>query len=982
MEAEEVERLVTFQIETGLNGAAKLRRIRSSSMAGYSIVWVEFDWGTDIYRARQVVTEKLPAIQTKLPFDVGEPTLAPVTSIMGEIMLVGVTTKQDKNGEDHLSPLQIRTLTDWEIIPRLKAINGVAQVIAIGGEYKQYQVLAQPDKMKYFDVTLENLVQAIEESNVNAPGGFSSDYGNQYVIKGEGRIKHLSDLEEALVLRKGDFPVKVKDVAQVRIGAADRIGEGSLNLQTAVIISVFKQPQTNTVLLTEDIESALSEMEGSLHGGLEVHKGIFRQADFINTSISNLQRTLLEGAFFVLIILLLFLMNWRTTAISLLAIPISLLVAIGFLYAFGYTINTMSLGGMAIAIGVLVDDAVIDVENVFKRLRQNARLPSGERKHALRIVFDASLEIRSSIINATFIIIVSFIPLFFLSGIEGRLLQPLGIAFIVSLLASLVVAITITPVLCSYLLNREKLLLRHANGTVVESFLQKGYGAMLKRILKVPVLPIGIGILILAFSIYIAFGLGRSFLPAFNEGSLAVSALGLPGMSLEESSKGSGLVDEILLSFPEVETVSRRTGRTEMDEHAQGVHSSEIDAPFRLNGRSKGDFMKEVREKLSLVPGMNITIGQPISHRIDHMLSGTRAAIALKIFGPDLSQLFTYGKIIQREIEKIPGLVDISVEQQIEVPQIRISPKRELLSKYGLTIGDFARFIDVGFAGETVSQVYEGQRSFDLIVRLHPEFRGTITNMKRALIDLPGGKKMPLEQLADFQSLSTPHTINRENVQRKVVVSANIAERDLRSTVNEIKKVLDLELKLPEGYRIEYGGQFESEERASQLLLLASIFAAFIIFLLLISEFKDLKLALIVLLNLPMALIGGVLIIQFTSGIVSIASTIGFISLFGIASRNGILLISRYQALQEEKKPLTWIIIEGSKDRLTPILMTAMTTALALLPLALAYEESGNEIQSPMALVILGGLVSSTILNLLIIPSVYFLMEKSGNSKI
>lgn len=976
MEAEEVERLVTFPIETGLNGSANVRRIRSSSMAGFSIVWVEFDWGTDIYRARQVVTEKIPTIQTNLPNEVDEPTLAPVTSILGEIMLLGIKAKLDVPTQDQLSPLDIRTIADWEIIPRLKAVNGVAQVIAIGGEYKQYQVLAQPNKMKYYGVSMKALLEAVEESNVNARGGFFNDYGNQYVIKGDSRIQSLAELEDALVLRKGDFPVKIKDLATVQIGAADRIGEGALNAQPAVILSIFKQPQTNTVRLTENIESALNELASTLPEGLEIQTGIFRQADFINTSISNLQRTLIEGAFFVVIILLIFLMNWRTTIISVLAIPLSLMIAVIVMYVLGYTINTMSLGGMAIAIGALVDDAVIDVENVFKRLRQNIELPSGERKPLLKVVFEASLEIRSSIINATFIIIVSFIPLFFLSGVEGRLLQPLGIAFIVSLLASLLVAVTITPVLCSYLLSKGKMLKRQAGGTAIERLLQGAYLAILRNTLKIPVLILFFAVLLLGGSIWIATGLGRSFLPEFNEGSLVISAVGLPGMSLEESGSASKQVEEILLSFPEIKTVSRRTGRAEMDEHAQGVHSSEIDAPFELDGRSKAAFLEAVRAQLTLVPGMNVTIGQPISHRIDHMLSGTRANIAIKVFGPDLSRLFTFGKVIQQKIKNINGLVDIGVEQQIEVPQIRIKPKREFLAKYGLTIGDFAAFIDVGFGGEVVTQVYEGQRSFDLVVRLAPPYRATMADMKNVLIDLPDGNKIPFGQLAEFQSVSAPHTINRENVQRKVVVSANVAGRDLRGTVNEVRQVLEAELDLPEGYRIEYGGQFESEARASRLLLIASVFAVLIIFLLLYGEFKSIKLALIVLLNLPMALIGGILIVHFTSGIVSIASTIGFISLFGIATRNGILLISRFQALQEEKHSLESIILEGSKDRLNPILMTALTTALALIPLALAYQESGNEIQSPMALVILGGLISATFLNLLVIPSVYFLMNK------
>lgn len=979
MEAEEVERLVTFQIETGLNGSANVRRIRSSSMAGFSIVWVEFGWGMDIYRARQIVSEKLPTIQGNLPPDAGEPILAPITSIMGEIMLLGVTSAYDSTlNKPMLSPLEVRTLADWEIIPRLKAVNGVAHVIAIGGAFKQYQVLALPDKMKYYKVSLEELTRAAEQANENAPGGFFEDHGNQYIIKGEGRITKLSDLEDALVKKLGDAPVRISDVAKVQIGAADKIGEGSLNGNPAVILTIFKQPQINTVRLTEAIEAALAELQSSMPAGLEVQTRVFRQADFINISIRNLQKTLIEGAFFVVIVLLIFLMNWRTTTISLLAIPLSLLSSVMVLYALGYTINTMSLGGMAIAIGALVDDAVIDVENVFKRLRENTLLPSDERRAVIDVVFDASAEIRSSIINATFIIIVSFIPLFFLSGVEGRLLHPLGIAFITSLSASLVVAITVTPTLCSLMLSKEKMLLRQSRGTWVERNLQKLYAWVLQRVLKIPGLVVGSAVILLGLSIWSATQLGRSFLPEFNEGSLVVSAVGLPGMSLEESNRSGELIEDVLLSFPEIETVTRRTGRAEMDEHAQGVNSAEIDAPFQLKDRSKEEFLAAVREELSIAPGLNITIGQPISHRIDHMLSGTRANIAVKIFGSDLSRLFTIGQDVQMQIQGIPGLADISVEPQIEVPQIRIKPNRTMMAKYGLTINDFAEFIDVGFAGEAVSQVFEGQRSFDLVVRLHPEFRSSIQAMKRALIDLPNGAKIPLGQIAEVQSVSSPHTVNRENVQRKVVVSANVAGRDLHSTVIDIQTAIRENVQLPEGYRIEYGGQFESEARATQLLLSASIFAALIIFLLLYFEFQNTRLALIVLINLPLALIGGIFTVYFTGGIVSIASTIGFISLFGIATRNGILLISRFQALQNQGavQSIRNIILQGANDRLNPILMTTLTTALALIPLVWGAGESGNEIQSPMALVILGGLISSSLLNLLVIPCVYLLAKK------
>lgn len=969
MEAEEVERLVTFQVETGLNGSPNVRRIRSSSAAGISIVWVEFEWGTEIFRARQIVSEKLPAIAEKLPTGIGDPALAPISSIMGEIMLLGISS-------DSLSPMELRTLADWEVLPRMKAIQGIANVIVIGGAFKQYQIQASPQKMAYYGVSLQELVQAAEACNLNATGGFYSEYGNQYVVKGAGRIYSLNDIANALVKQHNGRPVRIGDVATVRIGAADKIGDGSMNGSPAVIMTLTKQPSTNTLALSEKIDVAIADLQHSLPPGIEINSHIFRQADFIQASVDNLQSTLLEGAFFVVVVLFIFLMNWRTTVISLLAIPLSLLVTVIVLRLAGYNINTMSLGGMAIAIGALVDDAVIDVENVFKRLRQNAGLKPNQKQSVLRVVFEASKEVRSSIIIATFIIIVSFIPLFFLSGMEGRLLQPLGIAFITSVLTSLLVAVTVTPVLCSYLLSSDKLLQKQARGTFLERLMQRGYKQLLERVIRFPKTTIALAVVAFAVCTGFMFGLGRSFLPEFNEGSLVISVVGSPGMSLEESNKVGKLTEEILLAFDEIHVVTRRTGRAELDEHAQGVHAAEIDAPFELNGKSKESFLAEVRQQLSVVPGVNITIGQPIAHRIDHMLSGTRANIAIKLFGNDLNRMFSISNNIKRNIEGIHGLVDVSVEQQIEVPQIRIVPNREMLVAYGLTAADLSHFVDVAFAGERVSQVYEGQRSFDMVVRFDEANRGSIEKMKKALIDLPTGKKIPLEQVATIQSVSSPNTINRENVQRKVVVSANVSGRDLRSAVQEIKQVVNANIALPEGYRIEYGGQFESEARASSLLLWASIAAILLIFILLYYEFKNLTLAGIVLLNLPLALIGGVLIVYFTSGIVSIASIIGFISLFGIATRNGILLISRYQALEQSGSTGTSTIIEGSVDRLNPILMTALTTALALIPLALKGSESGNEIQSPMAMVILGGLLSATVLNLFVIPCVYRVLGK------
>lgn len=975
LEAVEVERLVSFQVESGLNGSPGVRRIRSSSAAGISIVWVEFEWGTEIFRARQVVSEKLSSIQQKLPKNTGDASLAPISSIMGEIMLLGITS-------DSLSAMELRTIADWDILPRLKAIQGIANVVVIGGEFKEYQVHASPDKLKYYNVSLKELQYAVEASNENATGGFYSEYGNQYVIKGEGRAHQIQDLASALVKMADGKPIRIADVATVQIGAADKIGDGSMNASPAVIMTLSKQPETNTLELTREVDAALAEMQSSLPAGIRISSEIFRQSDFIQTSIDNLQNTLIEGAFFVVLVLFLFLMNWRTTIISLLAIPLSLLVSVLILKWMDYSINTMSLGGMAIAIGALVDDAIIDVENVFKRLRQNALLPREDRDSVLHVVADASREVRSSIIIATLIIIVAFVPLFFLSGMEGRLLQPLGIAFITSVVTSLLVAVTVTPVLCSFLLSKEKLLLDKSEGTYLERLLQRRYKSALQKVLRFPKLTIAAAVAAFIISAALFFGLGRSFLPEFNEGSLVISLVGPPNMALEESNKVGALTEQILLGFQEIEVVTRRTGRAERDEHAQGVNASEIDAPFTLTDRTKEEFLAELREKLSIVPGVNITIGQPIAHRIDHMLSGTRANIAIKVFGPNLSTMFGLCNTIKQNIESIPGLVDISVEQQIEVPQIRIKPNRQLLATYGLTMHDFTEFIDVAFAGQAVSQIYEEQRSFDVIVRLDKEYRGSIARMQAALIDLPNGEKIPLQQIAEVQSVSSPNTINRENVQRKVVVSANVSERDLRGTVQEIQQVIANQVQLPEGYRIEFGGQFESEARSSKLLLWSSIGAVLIIFLLLFIEFKELKLAGIVLLNLPLALIGGVFIAYFTSGIVSVASTIGFISLFGIATRNGILLISRYKAMEQEGHQGFESILSGSIDRLNPILMTALTTALALIPLALKGGEAGNEIQSPMAIVILGGLLTATVLNLFVIPCIYSISTQPSSHNV
>lgn len=964
MESEEVEKLVTYQLETALNGSPNVRRIRSSSAAGISIIWVEFEWGTDIYRARQIVSERIPMVQEVLPEGVSTPTMAPISSIMGEIMLLGIRS-------DSLSPMELRTLADWTIRPRIKSIGGIANVVVIGGDYKQYQVLANPEKLKYYGLGLEELFQKVKESNQNAPGGFLNEYGNQYLIKGNGRAYTVDHLEQAVLKQVNGQIIRIRDVAEVKIGAADKIGDGSLNAEPAVIMTISKQPEVNTLELTERLDAAVEDMKTTLPKGVDIQSHIFRQADFIEASISNLNRTLLEGAFFVILVLFIFLMNWRTTLISLLAIPISLLVTIIVLQLLGYTINTMSLGGMAIAIGALVDDAIIDVENVFKRLRENIRKPVVERLPILQVVKDASMEIRSSIIIATLIIIVSFIPLFFLSGMEGRLLQPLGIAFITSVLTSLIVAVTLTPVLCSFLLKGDRLLQKQAEGTKVERWLRSQYANVLEKALVFPKLILGLTVGAFLLSLVLMSQLGRSFLPEFNEGSLVISAVGVPGMSLEESNKAGKMIESLLLEMPEVEVVTRRTGRAELDEHAQGVNAAEIDVPFTLDGKTKEQFFEEVRTKLSAVPGINITLGQPIAHRIDHMLSGTRANIAVKVFGDDLPKLFEIGKNIETQIRTVEGIADVAVDQQIEVPQIRITPNRQMLAAYGMTVGDLMNQVDLAFAGEKAGEIYEGQFYFDLIVRFEKESRSSRDAIQRALIQLPGGGQLPLNQLAAVSSVSSANSVSRENVQRHIVIAANVQNRDLRGVVNDIQEIIESQIQLPVGYRVVYDGQFESEAKASQLLLITAFLALLVIFLLLYYEFQDTKLSVVVLINLPLALIGGILILYFTSGIISIAATIGFISLFGIATRNGILLVSRYEDLRKEGLQGWELLKTGALDRLNPILMTAFTTGLALIPLVLKGGEPGNEIQSPMAVVILGGLISATVLNLIVIPCVY-----------
>ncbi len=1027
MAAEEVEQLVTFPVETAVNGATGVRRVRSSSTAGFSVVWVEFDWDTDIYLARQIVSEKLATIADALPEGVGEPTLGPQSSILGEMLIIGLTA-------DSTSMLDLRTLADWTIRPRLLSTGGVAQVAVLGGDIKEYQIQLDPERMRHAGVSLTEVLDATRGMNLNANGGVLYQYGNEYIVRGVLSETDAEQLGLAVVkpatgneLQGTSTPILLRDIADVRIGAKlPKLGTASERGKPAVLLTVTKQPATSTLELTDKLEAALADLSKNLPADVRVSTDIFRQSRFIESAIGNVQKSLVEGGLFVVVVLFLFLANVRTTVISLVTLPLSLVVSVLVLHAMGLTINTMSLGGMAIAIGSLVDDAIVDVENVFRRLHLNRALPPEERKPVLDVVFDASREVRMPILNSTLIIIVSFVPLFFLSGMEGRMLVPLGIAFIVALAASTVVALTLTPVLCSYLLRSKEdkqfetdsasaqnpstfvrttpqpLCAQHpdpcahkgrplvrtkvappsgsASGadSKVARWIKQGYEVLLHKSLQHsrPVLAVTVMVFLVALVSF--FTLGRSFLPPFNEGSLTINVSSLPGISLEESDRLGRRAEELLLTIPEIQTVARKTGRAELDEHALGVNVSELEAPFELTDRSRSAFMAEVRAKLNTLSGANIEIGQPISHRIDAMLSGTQANIAIKLFGDDLNRLFMLGKEIRDRIQDVPGVADLSVEQQIERPQLTIRPRREVLARYGITLPQFAEYVRACLAGEVVSQVYDEGKSFDLTVRVRHDLHDEIGKVRDLMIDTPTGQKIPLDYVAEVRSTSGPNTISRENVKRKIVISANVADRDLRSVVNDIQERVS-QMRLPEGYHVEYGGQFESEQAASRTLLLTSAMALVVIFLLLYHQFRSVRESAVILLNLPLALIGGVFTLLLTTGEVSIPAIIGFISLFGIATRNGMLLISHYNHLQQvEGYSVVDSVLQGSLDRLNPILMTALCSALALVPLALGGDLPGNEIQSPMAKVILGGLLTSTFLNGFIIPIVYLKLHKAS----
>ena len=1045
MAPEEVERLVTFPIETAVNGATDVRRVRSSSTTGFSIVWVEFDWGTDIYRARQIVSEKIATVMDALPQHVGTPTLGPQSSILGEVLFVALTIDDEASqspsqggglgsavsasslslgeggGRGLATSMQdLRTLADWTIRPRLLATGGVAQVAVLGGEVKEYQILLSPKKMMHYGVSLSEVLEATRGMNQNATGGTIYEYGNEYIIRGMLSTNSVEEIgmtvvkseaspnpsqggESGSAMSVAPSPwerggVRLHHIAVVKIGDhRPKFGVASLRTEPAVIMTVTKQPHTSTLELTEKLDATLEDIKRELPADVVLTTDVYRQERFINSSIDNVKRSLIEGAIFVVIVLFVFLMNVRTTVISLVTIPLAFVAAILTLNALGLTINTMSLGGLAIAIGSLVDDAIVDVENVYKRLRENRALPIGQQRPVLTVIYDASKEVRMPILNSTLIIVATFVPLFFLTGMEGRMLAPLGIAFIVALCASTLVALTLTPVLCSYLLaplnppRRGKLgsamVVGSPSGGVegaspLTRHLQRIYTRALAWALHHYKLVLGGTVALFVVALVAFFGLGRSFLPPFNEGSFTINVATLPGISLEESDNIGRRAEELLLTIPEIQTVGRKTGRAELDEHALGVNVSEIEAPFILGDRPKEELVAEIREKLGTLPGTNIEVGAPISHRIDAMLSGTRASIAIKIFGTDLNKMYQIGNQIKNAVEGVEGIADLNVEQQVERPQLKIIPRREVMAQYGITMPEFADMVGVLLAGEPVSQVYEGRRVFDLTLKVGDDSRATAEDISRMIVDAKG-TKVTLGQIADVVSSTGPNTINRENVQRKVVVSANVAGRDLRGVVTDIRSIVEEQVELPEDYHVEYGGQFENEEAASRTLLIASLFAIMVVYLLLYNQFRSLAQAAVILINLPLALVGGVLVLWATGGEMSIPAIIGFISLFGIATRNGMLLIERYNDLRAEGHSVMDCIMHGSADRLNPILMTALTTALALIPLALGGDLPGNEIQSPMAKVILGGLATSTLLNGFIVPVMYMLTyKKSETSKL
>lgn len=963
MAPEEIETLVVFPIETAMNGASGVTRVRSSIAPGMASVWVEFDWGTEIFRARQIVSEKLQAVLSTLPPGMEAPLLAPVSSIMGEIMLVGVES-------DSLTPMELRSFAENVLRRRLLSIPGVANVLPLGGERKEYQVLPDPDRLAAFGISLDELVEAVKKCNQNATGGFYSAGGQEYLIRSVGRVKEIEDIRRAVVAMRNNQPVLVEQVADVQIGPSQILGTASVNTRPAVILSIQKQPATNTLALTKAIDQALVEMDPVFPADVRADATVFRQADFIELAVDNVTHALRDGAILVVLILLLFLGNFRTTIVSLTAIPLSIVATLIVMHLLGLSVNTMTLGGLAIAIGVLVDDAIIYVENVHRRLNENRRLEESKRRTIYHVVMEASREIRQPMVVATFIIMAVFMPLFFLSGLEGRLLRPLGFSFVLSVFASLIVAVTVVPALCYWLLPNAKL--KHADHEpwVVER-LKKLYRPTLEFILKRSGSVAIVAIVLFVIAGFMYSGLGQSFLPEFNEGSMLVVVTTPPGTSLKESTEYGQFAERFLSNHPAVKGVVRRTGRGELDEHTFGSNTTELEAKLK-DGVSKEEVFKEVRDGLSELPGVITSVGQPLTHRIDHMLSGTQAAIAIKVFGDNLYELRRIAQEIKVAVGEVDGLADLYVETQVDIPQLRINMDREAMAMYGVNVEDLSHDIETALQGETVAQVLEGQVPVDLTVRFAEHVRSDPEQIASALFATPTGHQVPLRELTRIERSAGPNTISRENVSRKIVIQANTAGRDVGSAIADIKQRIDENVELPEGYFISYGGQFENAQAANRVILLLSLLALGAIIVLLYTEFGNLREALLVMVNLPLALIGGIFAVKMTGGVISIASLVGFVTLFGIAARNGILLISHYHTLmREEKLPARDAIIRGSLERMNPILMTALCAGLALIPLAVAGSQPGNEIQSPMAIVILGGLLSSTLLNMIVIPALF-----------
>ncbi|MDE2773140.1 MAG: efflux RND transporter permease subunit [Gemmatimonadota bacterium] len=960
---EEVESLVTFPIEAALNGATGVRRVRSSSAQGISIVWADFDWGTDIFRARQIVSERLQPVAAQLPEDVSAPVLAPITSIMGEILLIGLGAPQERL-------MEARTAADWVVRPRLLAVPGVAQVVAIGGQVRQYQVLVDPERLLAYRVGLDEVLTAATESNRNVSGGLYRSGGGEILIRGLGRVRDIEEIGLTVVTTRRGVPVLIEDLAETRIGPRVRFGTASVNAEPAVILTIQKQPGANTLEVTRSIDAELDNIEPSLPEGVQLERNIFRQADFIALAVDNVVTALRDGALLVVAILFLFLWNVRTTAISVLAIPLSLALAVITLRALGGTINTMTLGGMAIAIGALVDDAIIFVENTHRRLRENSRRPEHGHRPTLAVIRDAAREIRVPILSATVIITIVFVPLFFLSGVEGRMLRPLGLAYIVSIAASLLIAVTVTPALCQVLLTRGRAIDRGGKPWLLRT-LERAYRPVLEWALRRSGVVLGGTALLIAGTVALVPGLGRAFLPEFQEGSLTISVVSLPGTSLPESDAIGARVERQLLAHPAVASTARRTGRAELDEHAQGSNASEIDARLDLTEHHLADVMAEIRADLRGLPGTNITVGQPIGHRIDHMLSGTRAAIAVSLYGPDLRQLRQIAGQIETVAAGVPGLVDLAVEQQADVAQLQVRANRRAMARYGVTPAALAQTVDVAFQGEEVSLIREGQRAFELAVRYDDRFREDREAIARTLMTTPSGATVPLSQLADIVPGRGPNTISRESVQRKIVVSANVAGRDVVGAVEELRSGVERDVSLPVDYFVQYGGQFESGLEATRRIGILSLLSVFAIFLIMFGTFRSVRTALLLMVNLPLALAGGVAAVLLIGGTINVATLVGFITLFGIAVRNGILLVTRYRDLHEGGLSRAASIRRGSMERLAPILMTALTAGLALIPLALGIGEPGKEIQAPLAVVVLGGLLTSTFLNMVVVPALF-----------